>query len=268
MNEKFKELRKRTLIKTHGVNNIPHNVPCIFCANHTCLMDIFYLPSVLSDNSVSLISPRLIYKNVYPRKEVVENLLVSMPIEAHGGREYARLCIEYASRLISNNFNVVIFPEGAYIEPSNNIYKGRTGAARILINSVFKYDVLPCLIPVGINVSQKNLNLDTYIPDGSTVDIYFQPPIIIEELLEKYKSASIVSEKNIVLHEIVDNCMRSIASVLNRNYIDKYIPLTPKGNVIFKDGSTVDTQNAQEKFYIDKYELELKERYEMILKLF
>ena len=76
---------KRINLNVYGIENYPKNGPNIFIANHNCLMDIFYLPAALPNATVNLISSRLIYKNENLRKELVKNLLYSMPIEAHGG---------------------------------------------------------------------------------------------------------------------------------------------------------------------------------------
>lgn len=113
MNERLKELKSRTNIKVNGIENIPKDVPVIFCANHNCLMDIFYLPSVLPDNTINLISARLLYKDIKERKEMVNGMLNAMPIEAHGGKSYVDMCICYATKLLCNGFNLTIFPEGA-----------------------------------------------------------------------------------------------------------------------------------------------------------
>lgn len=85
------------------------------------------------DKIISLISSRLIYKRDIKRQEVVNKYLYSMPIEAHGGKEYANL--ESAASLLSNGYNLNIFPEGAYIDDKEHVYKGRTGASRILFRA-------------------------------------------------------------------------------------------------------------------------------------
>ena len=102
---KLDELKKlkNDLIKVNGLENIDNKIPSIIISNHNCLMDIFYLPLVLNNEIVSLISPRLIYKKVENRQETVNKYLYAMPIEAHGGKTYSNICIKQSimTRIIS-----------------------------------------------------------------------------------------------------------------------------------------------------------------------
>ena len=129
--EELKELRDQLNISINGLNNYQVGEPNLIICNHNCLMDIFYLPSVLPEETVSLVSARLMYKKDPERKKMVNRYLNAMPIEAHGGRLYSSLCLKYATELLCNNISLNIFPEGAYV-PENIIYRGRTGASRIL----------------------------------------------------------------------------------------------------------------------------------------
>ena len=65
--------------------------------------------------------------------------------------------------------------------------------------------------------------------------------------------------KNQVLHDLTKEGMIQIAKSLNRTYKDEYIKLRPKGNVIFKDGTLVDTKEAQDIKYKKQYENDLKD---------
>ena len=50
--EKLKMLQDRANIKIHGMNNYPKNSTCLIFTNHTCLMDIFYIPMILPDGKL------------------------------------------------------------------------------------------------------------------------------------------------------------------------------------------------------------------------
>ena len=108
---KLDELKKlkNDLIKVNGLENIDNKIPSIIISNHNCLMDIFYLPLVLNNEIVSLISPRLIYKKIENRQETVNKYLYAMPIEAHGGKTYSNICINKATELLNNNISLNIF---------------------------------------------------------------------------------------------------------------------------------------------------------------
>ena len=51
--------------------------------------------------------------------------------------------------------------------------------------------------------------------------------------------------------------MRRIASSIGKKYIDKYIELFPKNNVIYQDGETIKTEHAQNVEYVCRYKREL-----------
>ena len=67
-------------------------------------------------------------------------------------------------------------------------------------------------------------------------------------------------EKNDLLHIPIDTSMKLIADSLGLPYVDSYIELRPKGNVMFADGSVIETGMAQNPEFIDRYNRELEDR--------
>jgi len=102
--------------------------------------------------------------------------------------------------------------------------------------------------------------LDSYIPNKTDkVKITINEPILPDDYYYDYSNCCSKEERNSILHEITTEGMKSIAKSLNREYVDEYIELYPKGNVIFSDGTTIKTEYAQNKACIDVYNNELKE---------
>lgn len=60
--------------------------------------------------------------------------------------------------------------------------------------------------------------------------------------------------------------MRSIAESLNREYVDSYIELYPKGNVIFENGEKIDTTTANQDIYVSSYKQSIEERIKLLIK--
>lgn len=263
--EKLKELRELVNLEVRGLENYPIGEPNILIANHNCLMDIFYLPMSLEENIVSLISSRLIYKNEIERKQMVEKYLYSMPIEAHGGSIYSEMCLKYATELVCNGISVSIFPEGAYLS-ENIIHRGRTGASRILY-SARERGIRPNLIPVSIDIKSDNLDLDSYHPLDDNVIVTITEPINYENDYYNYLNANTTEEKNVCLHKPIDEGMINISKSLNIQYSDDYIELWPKNNVIFENGITVPTSDAQSENYIFLYEKELAKRTRQLINI-
>ena len=255
--DELKKLREEANIKINYEIDKLNDGPNIYIANHNCLMDIFYLPSCLDHNIGNLISARLCYKKDEERLKVVNKFLYSLPIEAHGGKDIANICKYYASRLLQNNIDIAMFPEGAYLG-DNIIYRGRTGATQIL----FKYIELTAkkanLIPVAIDIRNKKSDLDCYYHDKDSE---------VEYAFYKYNKANDLKVKNSCVHAPIDSAMQSIASRLNREYVNNYIELRPKGNVIFENGETIDTDKLTQDD-INRYDKELEKRTNrLVLKL-
>ncbi len=258
--EILKQLKNEIQIKIEGETNFPTDNPTIVIANHNCLKDIFYLPTAIPTEIVSLISSRLIYKQDLQRQKIVNKYLYSMPIEAHGGKIYSDLCLEFATKLLNNGINLNIFPEGAYINDTVNVYKGRTGAARILYtakdNGIQAY-----IVPIAIEVKQQDSDLDNYnLLKSDQVNIKILKPINYDEYYYIYKNCDDRTTKNDTFHIVIDKGMQSIASALNRNYVDSYIELFNKGNVIFANGEQLDVSSATKSQHVNRYSTELNNR--------
>lgn len=261
----LKEFGNRINLNVFGMENYNEDIPTIFIANHNCLMDIFYLPVALPNASVSLISPRIIYKKNLERQKMAKELLYSMPIEAHGGKKYSQICLKYASKFLYNNIDITIFPEGAYIDPNPYVYKGHTGASRILFD-VRRCGGLTNIIPVAIEIISNNLDLDGFNINDDIVNIYILNPINYDMYFKEYISTDNIDLRNTLLHLVIDDGMREIASVLNKSFCNEYIELYPKNNVIFENGITIDKSIAQDDYYINLYENQIRNRFYSILK--
>jgi|GEM_PF-378765 phospholipid/glycerol acyltransferase len=252
----LRELREKLNISASGLENIKENEVAILVSNHSCLMDIFYVPCVIDKDIISLISSRLMYKNDTLRKNVVNKYLNGFPIEAHGGKVYSQMCLDYSAKLLKDGHILSIFPEGAYIEDDGNIYKGRTGAARILFSSISD-EFKPSIIPVSIKIDGEIEELDNYFPTDNDVKINILEPIDYDEEYYNYSNTDNENEKNMCLHHVTETAMRRIASSIGKKYIDKYIELFPKNNVIYQDGETIKTEHAQNVEYVYRYKREL-----------
>ena len=90
--DELRELREKLNISVSGLENIKENKSAILVSNHSCLMDIFYVPCVIDKDIISLISSRLMYKNDTLRKNVVNKYLNGFPIEALE-EKYTHKCV-------------------------------------------------------------------------------------------------------------------------------------------------------------------------------
>lgn len=222
-------------------------------------MDIFCLPAAIPEPVISLISARLIYKKILERQKMVNNNLYALPIEAHGGVDYANMCLETGVSMLQQGYSINIFPEGAYIVENGYVYRGRTGASRMLF-SCYKKGISVLLLPVAIKVNCSEASLDSYeINTQDKISINILKPMNFQEEYNKFNESKTQWQQNIYLHAVMDKSMQQIANSLNKTYSMEYIQLTPKNNVIFKNGQTITTTEAQETRYLNRYQKELNE---------
>lgn len=260
--EALKKLRDELNVEINGLENLNSDSPNVFIANHNCLKDIFYLPMSLPMETVSLISSRLIYKPDKKRQEMVEKYLYAMPIEAHGGSRYSEICLSRVQNILKNNISLSIFPEGAYVE-ENIIYRERTGASRIVYSSRDN-GIAVNLVPVALDININDLDNYDLIPDDM-IKITIMEPINYEQAYYDYINSTTIEEKRYNLHRPIDEGMSKIAKVLGRKYVNDYIILRPKNNVIFPNGEVVSTDQAQKDEFTSFYDNSLLEREKMLV---
>lgn len=254
--DELKKLREKINVSINGKENYPCDAPCVIITNHNRLKDIFYLPTSIDEDIVSLISARLVYKQNEERLNVINKYLNAFPVEAHGGKVYSDICLKYASKILQSGISLSIFPEGAYLDEKDVVYRGRTGAARILFdsldNSYFSY-----LLPISIDIDCDE-DLDSYkLTEKDKVKINILEPIDPREYYKRYNEAY-ENDRNLALHDLIDDGMKDIAKSLDRKFLKEYIELYPKGNVIFDGGITVINEISKEEKYVDLYENNLK----------
>ena len=235
--ERLKMLRDSANIKIHGMENYPTNSTNLIITNHTCLMDIFYIPMILDCEIVSAISARVMFKNDTNRKITINSLLNPIPIEAHGDTFYRELCVDNAANVLSNGISVNIFPEGVYITDKNKVYRGRTGGVRMLFNAL-KNNPNINLVPISIRYNNKINDIDSYNFDFNDVDIYILKPIDYYKFYEIYMNTEDYNIRNFCLHCVTDCAMLSIAQSLNQEYSSSYFELDKK-NMILPNGNTI-----------------------------
>lgn len=263
--EELKKLKEQLNIVIDGVENYPTDGPSVVIANHNCLMDIFYLPLSLPEQSVSLISSRLLYKKELERQQTVNRYLDAFPIEAHGGKAYSKLCLKYAVEILKNNISLNIFPEGAYVE-ENIVYRGRTGASRILFEGK-RNGVNPNLVPVAIKVINDNLDMDSFTPSlDNRVEVSIMKPIDYEEYYEKFYTTDDDLQRNLALHYPIDLSMIGISQIIGKDYVNEYIKLRPRETMILPCGEQIPISEAIQSEYISSYEEELSKLSKKLIK--
>jgi len=264
--KRLQELKEQLNFIVEGLENYPEgNRPIFFIANHSSLMDIFYLSAAVPTNQVMIVSSRIVYKPIINKQQTVNKYLYTLPLEL-ASREYANITIEAASKILANGINMSIFPEGVYND-RKAITRGRTGMARILFETCRK-GVIPYLVPVAIDVETTDPSLDRYIVNSNDfVEAKILEPINYEYLIQDYLKCDNFQEKNAMLHEVTDIGMQNIADALGVPFICKYKVAIPKTNIMYQDGRTISLEEADASENIKRFQDEIENRTENLIRV-
>lgn len=257
--QRLQEMKEQLNFIVEGLENYPEgDRPVYFIANHSCLMDIFYLSAAVPTNQVMVVSNRIVYKPIKEKQDTVNKYLYTLPLEPTG-RAYANITIEAASRILASDINMSIFPEGVYND-RNAITRGRTGMARILFEACRK-GVKPYLVPVALDVETDDKTLDRYtVCEDDKVEVKILEPIDYDYILQDYLNSDNLKEKNAMLHEVTDIGMQNIADALNLPFTGAYKIAIPKDNIMFQDGSTISLEEASLEENIKRFQAEIENR--------
>lgn len=67
--QKLQELKEKLNFIVEGLENYPKdNRPIYYIANHSCLMDIFYLSMAVPDNQIMVVSNRIVLSQLKKNK--------------------------------------------------------------------------------------------------------------------------------------------------------------------------------------------------------
>lgn len=268
--EQLKKLRNQLDIEVEGIENYPKNEKALMIANHHCLMDIFYVPCATLTPQISVVSSRLTFKQIPSRKNVLNTYLHTMPIEAGGGSIYASICIDHIVDTFTKagGVSLSVFPEGLYVPGKDAVYRGKTGASRILFQTRDK-GLNVQLLPVAIQHNGIICDTDSYKLEefsNHPVKIKILEPINYEEYYYQYKNSITKNEANFALHGVLDEGLSKIAKSINLPYINEYMDAYEKTNVIFPDGTYLEQEEAFKKENIKKYQSSLTKKTKQLLK--
>lgn len=264
--EELEKLRESLNISIEGIDNYPiDDRPIYLIANHSCLMDIFYLSIASLKDSVMIVSNRVAYKNILDRKTVVDKYLYTLSLESVH-KVYSDITLSAAVKILCQGINLSIFPEGVYND-KKTITRGRTGAARILFETC-KQGVMPYLIPVAIDTKTNDPDLNRYKAcEDDEIEVKILEPIDYDYLLYEYLRCDNFNEKNIILHEITDIGMKNIADALGIPFIKEYKAAIPKDNIMFEDGTTIPLDNANLDENINRFKNEIDAKTKKLIKV-
>jgi len=171
--------------KVSGLRFVPTNGPVIIASNHLSFSDSIFMPLVVP-RKVTFLAKSEYFTSPGLKgfiKKITFIALGQVPIDRSGGKR-SEAALLTRLRLLKENHCIGIYPEGTR-SPDGRLYKGRTGIARMAIESGAP------IIPVAMFNTAEIQPTGQVVPKVQRVEMVFGEPIYLtgdstdQELLRK-----------------------------------------------------------------------------------
>jgi 1-acyl-sn-glycerol-3-phosphate acyltransferase len=190
--------------KVKGLRNVPVTGPVIIASNHLSFSDSVFMPLVVP-RKVTFLAKSEYFTSPGPKgllKKLTFIALGQVPVDRSGGRRSEAALITGLKVLAEGNC-LGIYPEGTR-SPDGRLYKGRTGIARLAIESGAP------IVPVAMFNTEKIQPSGKVIPKIMRVKMIFGEPI--------YLTGD--STDNQLLRDATDKIMHKIQELSGQEYVD------------------------------------------------
>ena len=192
--------------KVKGLRNVPIYGPVIIASNHLSFSDSIFMPLVVP-RKVTFLAKSEYFTSPGPKgllKKLTFIALGQVPVDRSGGRRSEAALIT-GLKVLAEGQCLGIYPEGTR-SPDGRLYKGRTGIARLAIESGAP------IIPVAMFNTEKIQPTGKVIPKVMRVKMIFGEPIYL-------KGDS--TDLN-VLRLATDQLMSTLQKLSGQEYVDMY----------------------------------------------
>jgi len=192
--------------KVKGLRNVPASGPVIIASNHLSFSDSIFMPLVVP-RKVTFLAKSEYFTSPGPKgllKKLTFIALGQVPVDRSGGRRSEAALIT-GLQVLANNECLGIYPEGTR-SPDGRLYKGRTGIARIAIESGAP------IIPVAMFNTEKIQPTGKVVPKIMRVKMIFGEPMYFEG----------DSSDLLYLRDVTDQIMKKIQEMSGQEYVDIY----------------------------------------------
>ena len=199
-----------------GAHNVPEHGPAILASNHLSIADWLFMPLVIP-RRVTFVA-KAEYFNTPGLKGRLQKAFFSgagqVPIDRSSGTAAAG-ALETGLRILRRGELFGIYPEGTR-SPDGRLYKGKTGIARIALESGAP------VIPVGV------IGTDVIAPQGKLFGRIIRPHVRFGEPIDfaRYEG---MQDDRFVLRSITDEVMYEIMLLSGQEYVDVYGASVKKG---------------------------------------
>lgn len=192
--------------KVSGLRHVPQTGKAIIASNHLSFSDSVFMPLVVS-RKVTFLAKSEYFTSPGIKgfiKKITFKSLGQVPVDRSGGRR-SEAALLTGLNLLSEGACIGIYPEGTR-SPDGKLYKGRTGIARMALESGAP------VIPVAMLNTAEIQPTGQVVPKVMQVEMRFGEPMVFEG-----DSSDIA-----LLRSITDQIMKKIQELSGQEYVDIY----------------------------------------------
>ena len=192
--------------KVTGLRNVPQSGPVIVASNHLSFSDSIFMPLVVP-RKVTFLAKSEYFTSPGIKgfiKKITFIALGQVPVDRSGGRR-SEAALLTGLELLAEGACIGIYPEGTR-SPDGKLYKGRTGIARLAIESG------SAVVPVAMFNTAEIQPTGQVVPKVQRVEMIFGEPLYYKGDTSDLK----------LLREITDEIMEKIQEISNQEYVDMY----------------------------------------------
>jgi len=189
--------------KVSGLRHVPSNGPVIIASNHLSFSDSIFMPLVVP-RSVTFLAKSEYFTSPGVKgfiKKITFIALGQVPVDRSGGKR-SEAALLTGLKLLKDNHCIGIYPEGTR-SPDGRLYKGRTGIARMAIESGAP------IIPVAMFNTAEIQPTGQIVPKVRRVEMVFGEPM--------YFTGD--STDQAVLRTATNQIMEKIAELSKQEYV-------------------------------------------------
>jgi len=192
--------------KVKGLRNVPASGPLIIASNHLSFSDSIFMPLVVP-RKVTFLAKSEYFTSPGPKgllKKLTFIALGQVPVDRSGGRRSEAALIT-GLQVLAEGKCIGIYPEGTR-SPDGRLYKGRTGIARLAIESGAP------IVPVAMFNTEKIQPTGQVVPNIKRVGMTFGEPMYFDGDSTDLQ----------YLREVTDKIMNRIQELSGQEYVDEY----------------------------------------------
>jgi 1-acyl-sn-glycerol-3-phosphate acyltransferase len=195
--------------QVEGRENVPDEGPAIIASNHLSFSDSIFMPLMVK-RKVTFVAKAEYFTGKGIKGWLTKMFFVgtgTIPVDRSGGRA-AQAALDTQLRVLHEGNLAGIYPEGTR-SPDGRLYRGKTGVARLALESGAP------VIPVVM------LNADEIQPPGKIIPRIKRVKIRFGKPLDFSRYAGMASDR-FVERAVTDEIMYELMELSGREYVDMY----------------------------------------------